>query len=83
MYHVHIFIISFWHCVYIDTIDVHHTCDEDVTTVIKTLIRSITMSSLVINTSGGHHLTSTAFIDSGKQFYIFVRISITIYYVIH
>ena len=54
--------------VFIDAFDVHHTCDEDVTSVITTLIRSITLSSLVINTSGG--LTSTAFIHSGKHLYL-------------
>ena len=54
----------------LDVIDKYHTCDKDVVTVITTLIRSITVSSLVISTSGDHHFISTAFIHSGKQFYL-------------
>ena len=48
----------------------HHICDKNVTTVITTLIRSITVSSLVISASGDHHFISTTFIHSGKQLYL-------------
>ena len=51
----------------LDVIDKYHTCDKDVVTVITTLIRSITVSSLVISTSGDHHFISIAFIHSGKK----------------
>ena len=63
-------IINFGIVYIIDDIDVHHTCDKDVTTVITTLIRSIAVSSLVISTSGDHHFIRITFIHSGKQLYL-------------